>query len=227
MSMSNEGAQDPADAAATPPQEPNPNPDADLVVVEAEEVPAEEADPLFLDAESADVEIVEPSESDTLRAEIDTLRASLEAAQREALDLRNRMLRAAADLDNFRKRTTKEKDDLKKFGAERVVQDFLPIVDNLERALAHASGSDSGSSLVDGVAMVLKQFQSTLERHGVKGFTSRGERFDPERHEAVQQIESEDHPSGTIIEEFQRGYFIHERLLRPAMVVVARNPKDE
>ncbi len=137
-------------------------------------------------------------------------------------EMRNKMMRAVADKDNYRKRAEREKAEAKLYSAKPLVSDLLQAVDNLERALAHAERTNEDSSISEGVRMVHRQILTALERNGVKGFDSLGEAFDPQRHEAVQQRESTEHATGTVIEEFQRGYFIHERLLRAALVVVAR-----
>lgn len=134
--------------------------------------------------------------------------------------------RKAADFDNARRRFQKEKDDLQKYAAERVLRDMLPLLDNLQRALeaagATGEGDDSLASFVRGVQMVRDSQIQALSRHGVEGFDSVGTAFDPNLHEAVQLVPDESVPHGTVIREFQRGYRLAERLLRPAMVVVAQ-----
>lgn len=140
-------------------------------------------------------------------------------------DYRNRMMRVAADLENFRKRTAREKEDMRKYGIDRVILELLPVLDNLERALDHADKSADSTTIVDGIRMVQRQFITALEKHGVRGYDAKGEHFDPQKHEAIQQIETTEHPTGFVLEEYQRGYYLHERLIRPALVVVARNPE--
>lgn len=152
---------------------------------------------------------------------------ALQAVEAERDDFRNRMMRVAADLENFRKRTVREKDDLRKYGIDRVVLELLPVLDNLERALEHADKSADSTTIVDGVRMVQRQFVTALEKHGVAGFDAKGEHFDPQKHEAIQQIETTEHQTGLVLEEYQKGYYLHERLIRPALVVVARNPSGE
>lgn len=194
----------------------------------AEVVVDEPSDELFLSPDDSDGEevsfISEPVE--VLPAVDDTRVLELEARVEELIkerdDFKNRLMRTAADLENFRKRTARERDDLRKFGIDKVVVDLLPVIDNLDRALVHSDTSADASGIVDGVRMVLKQFITSLEKHGVKGFAAKGEAFDPTRHEAIQQIETPDHETGTVMEEYQKGYFLHERLIRPAMVSVAR-----
>ncbi len=150
-----------------------------------------------------------------------------EASATERDDLRNKMMRAVADKDNYRKRAEREKTEAKKYAAKSLVNDLLQAVDNLERALAHADRTEEESSISEGVRMVHRQILTALERNGVTGYDSLGEAFDPQRHEAVQQRDSTEHATGTVVEEFQRGYFIHERLLRAALVVVARYVGEE
>lgn len=198
-------------------------PAAEPVVVEPV---AAEADPLFLDDDDEEEVVVVEAAVDTTARELEELRARNEELRKESKELKNRLLRAAADFENFRKRSAREKEEQRKFGSEKILSEFLPIVDNLERAVAHAESAGDGSSLVEGVRMVLKQFQTALHRHGVEGFEALHQRFDPERHEAVQQVETDAHPGGTVIEVYQRGYFLHERLMRPALVVVSRHPNE-
>jgi molecular chaperone GrpE len=140
-------------------------------------------------------------------------------------EYKDRVLRGAAELENVRRRATKEADDAKKFGIERLLTDLLPILDNFDRALSHGKGEDADlKQVVEGVEMVLGQFRSGLERHGVTPFDSIGKRFDPNLHEAIQRKETDEAEPGTVLEEFQRGYMIHGRLARPAMVIVASKP---
>lgn len=161
--------------------------------------------------------------------EVVALREALAAAQQEAEDLRGRLLRKAADLDNARKRHVREREELQRYGSESALREVVSVLDDLERALGHARESGEGGALADGVEMVVRKFQQVLERVGCRGFVSEGEPFDPNRHDALQQIEDASVPTGTVAREFQRGYFLHDRLLRPAMVVVARGgpPREE
>ena len=143
----------------------------------------------------------------------------LGAALKEVEDWRGKAYRSAADLDNFRKRAIRERDEARKFAIESVLKDLIPVADNLERALAHANGG--GGALADGVSMIRKQFLSALERNGAKPFEPNGEPFDPQFHEAMQQVPRTDVEPGTCIEVFQKGWMLHERLVRPAMVVIS------
>src|SRR5439155_1130694 len=135
-------------------------------------------------------------------------------------DTHERLLRVAAEFDNFKKRAIKEREDAQKFGIERLLKDFLPVADNLERALDHAEEHDL-RQVIEGVKLVQKLLETTLARHGVTGFSALGQPFDPNLHEALMQQES-DAPAGTVVSEMSRGYKLNERLVRPAAVVVAR-----
>jgi molecular chaperone GrpE len=162
-----------------------------------------------------------------LAAELESLRAQLELSMekgRETLeklkDEHERRLRASADLENYKKRALREREDVQKFGVEKLAKDLLPVVDNLDRALSAAPADDS---LVEGVKLVRTSFEQVLARHGIKGFSALGQLFDPTLHEALLQVPSEEAP-GTVVMEHARGFLIHERLLRPAMVGVAVAP---
>jgi molecular chaperone GrpE len=152
----------------------------------------------------------------------------LEEAQAEIARIRDQLLRTAADYDNFRKRTRREVDDAQKRGKEELLRELLPVFDNLERAVVHAGQASDAKAVADGVNMVLKQFQDTLGKVGIKRIAAVGGAFDPSLHEAIQQVETNDHPAGTIVAEVQPGYAMGDRLLRASMVVVAKpRPKDE
>ena len=149
----------------------------------------------------------------------------LDEAQAEIARLRDQLLRTAADFDNFRKRTRRELDDAHKRGKEELLRELLPVFDNLERAVVHAGQASDAKAVADGVGMVLKQFQDTLGKVGIKRVPAVGEPFDPSMHEAIQQVETSEHPAGTIVAEVQPGYAMGDRLLRASMVVVAK-PKQ-
>lgn len=144
------------------------------------------------------------------------------AVTAERDQLRDQLLRTAADFDNYRKRTRKEIEEARARGREDAVKDVLPVFDNLERAVSAAASAQTIESVVEGVKMVLKLFEDTCERMGLTRVKSVGERFDPTMHEAIQQQETDDQPPGTILTEIVPGYMIGQRLLRAAMVVVAR-----
>ncbi len=152
----------------------------------------------------------------------DDLRKKLDTLEKEKRETYERLLRTAADFDNFRKRARKDTEEARFKSREEVLREMLPVMDNLERALTAAG--DAGGPVVEGIRLVLRQFQTALERFEVKPFVSIGETFDPTRHEAIAQVESTDRAPGTVATEMQRGYLMGERLLRAAMVAVAKAP---
>ncbi len=148
----------------------------------------------------------------------------LEEARAEASRLKDQLLRTAADFDNFRKRSRKELVEAERKGREEFLRDLLPVFDNLERALQAADKATDVASVVDGIQMVMRQFGDVLGKLGIERVTTVGQAFDPALHEAIQQIETTDHPPGTIAFEVQAGYRSNDKLVRPAMVVVAKAP---
>ena len=162
-----------------------------------------------------------------LKAKLKLLEAQLEESFKRGRDTgerlkdtHERLLRTAAEFDNFKKRSQKEKEDASKFGTEKLLKDFLPVMDNLERALDHAEQHDL-KQVIEGVKLVQKLFETTLAKHGVVGFSTVGKPFDPAVAEALMQQES-DEPPNTVVSEMAKGYKLHERLVRPAAVVVAK-----
>jgi molecular chaperone GrpE len=152
----------------------------------------------------------------------------LEVAKAEAAKYKDQLLRTAADFENYRKRSRRDVEDAQKKGTEELLKNLLPVFDNLERAVVHAEQAADAKAISEGVRMVLKQFVDTLGRVGIARVAGVGEPFDPMVHEAVQQVETEDAAPGTVIAEVQPGYKMGERLLRAAMVVVAKpKPKHE
>jgi len=154
--------------------------------------------------------------------EISRLRSELEARTKEAEENHNRFLRACADLDNYRKRSEKEKADAIGFANEAIIEDVLHAVDNFERALEHANGENSVESLREGVKLTLTQMYATLKKYGLQEVKSVGEKFDPALHHAICHEETDSAEPETVVREFQKGYFLKGRLLRPAMVAVAK-----
>ena len=153
------------------------------------------------------------------------LEAELAKAREEGRQAQDRWMRERADLENVKRRAAKEKADLAKFASEGVLRDLLPVVDNLERAIAHAE--DQSDPLLAGVKLVLKSLQDVLARYGVTRVKARGALFDPAEHEAVAQVESAVHEPNAVVDEHQAGYRLHDRLLRPAMVTVAKAPTPD
>jgi molecular chaperone GrpE len=154
---------------------------------------------------------------------------SLKARAAKADENWDKFLRAAAELENYRKRVAREKEELARYTSERVVSALLPALDNLERAIdaAQKHGADN-ASLLDGITQVYSQFRRSLVEFGLQEVTANaGHPFDPKLHEAVSHIESVEHPEGHVVEQLQRGYKLAERLLRPARVVVSKGQGAE
>lgn len=143
-------------------------------------------------------------------------------AKAEAARFKEQWVRTAADFDNFRKRSRRELEDNRKAGREELLKELLPVFDNLERAVASADRAQDVKPVADGLKMVLRQFVDTLGRTGITKVPTIGSQFDPAVHEAIQQIETSEHPPGTVVAEVQPGYLQGDRLVRAAMVVVAK-----
>ncbi|MBX7191853.1 MAG: nucleotide exchange factor GrpE [Sandaracinaceae bacterium] len=182
----------------------------------SDEAPPDEKLEAADEAAPADAAPAEPDPSALLREERDKYR--------------DQLLRTAADFDNFRKRTRKDLEEAERRGKEDVIREVLPVLDNLERALGAAAAlpADAGAAevkgIVDGVKMVLKLFEDQAGRMGLSRVKTVGERFDPSVHDAIQQVETDEQAPGTVIQEVVAGYRLGEKLVRPAMVVVARKP---
>jgi molecular chaperone GrpE len=167
-----------------------------------------------------EVEAGAPTEGEvgSLQAQLELSQSLGRESQKKLEEVHDRWVRAVADLENYRKRSQRERDDVQKFGVERLVKDLLPVLDNLERALAAAAADDP---LVAGVKLVRTSFEQALARHGVKGFSALGTPFDPALHEALLQVATAEAAPGTVVIEHARGFTLHDRLIRPAMVGVA------
>ncbi len=148
------------------------------------------------------------------------LSARITALEAEKAEARDKMLRAAADLENLRKRQRREVDDARLDTKMKVLKEMLPVADNLERALQ--SSATENDAVLDGVRLVQRQFLQALERLEVTPIEAEHQPFDPNLHEAISQQESSDHPPGTVLVVLQRGYKAGDRLLRPSLVVVAK-----
>jgi molecular chaperone GrpE len=153
--------------------------------------------------------------------EDDRVEARIAALEKDKKENWDRYLRAAADLENLRKRQKREMDDARLESKGRVLKEMLPVVDNLERAIEHATSQAGTNPIVEGVQLVLRQFLTAFERLDVTPIEAGGQPFDPNLHEAISQAES-DSPPGTVVQVLQRGYKSGDRLLRPALVVVAK-----
>lgn len=143
-------------------------------------------------------------------------------SKKEYDDLFDKHLRLKAEFDNFRKRVEKEKKEFRIFANEKIVFDLLTVMDHLELALKHSRGSRSVKALAEGVGLVLRQFRTVLGKYGLKPIDALGKPFDPQYHDAFMQVESEEHDDSTIVEEFQKGYILADKILRPAKVSVSK-----
>ena len=150
--------------------------------------------------------------------------SDLDKAKAERDRMKDQLLRIAADFDNFRKRSRKEIEEVRRRTIEDTLREVLPIVDNLERAADAMKDATEVAAVADGVHMVLRGFEDVANRLGLKRVPAVGQQFDPTCHDAMQQEETDEHAPGTIVSEVVPGYYLGERLLRPAMVVVAKPP---
>ena len=158
---------------------------------------------------------------------IEELKQKLDEGQKESEQLKERLLYQQADFENFKKLKAKEKQEALKFGNETLVKELLPVIDNLERAIEHASKTEESKNIIEGVELTLSGFLKVLEKFGVTRVEAKGKEFDPNVHEAVAQEESKEKAPGTIVTELQKGYLMGGRLLRPAMVTVAKSPERD
>jgi molecular chaperone GrpE len=177
-------------------------------------------------ANSTDEDVIFPEDEtgDEPRLEAEFEPTDLEKAHAERDRMREQLLRIAADFDNFRKRSRKEIEEVRRRSVEDTLREVLPVVDNLERAAGAMTDATEVSAVTEGVHMVLRGFEDIANRLGLKRVPSVGNLFDPTCHDAIQQEETNEHAPGTIVAEVVPGYYVGERLLRPAMVVVARPP---
>ena len=158
----------------------------------------------------------------TEEAEERDLSADLDRARAEAAEHYDRLLRAQAELQNVLKRHEKDRIDRAKYAVEPLARDLLSVVDDLERALQHMG--DQSGGLAEGVELVHRGLLNVLAKHGVERIEARGKEFDPAEHEAVAAVETDDVPENSVVEEHRAGFRLRDRLLRPAMVAVAKRP---
>jgi molecular chaperone GrpE len=174
-----------------------------------------------------------PRQESGLAAEADTAAPGSEAAEATALaqeiaDLKERLLRTLADMENLRKRTERDVTDARLYGISSFARDILTVADNMDRALEALDAelrekADAGvKALLDGVELTERELHKVLERHGVRKFEPQGERFDPHLHQAMYEVPDPSVPAGHILQVIQPGYMIGDRMLRPAMVAVAK-----
>lgn len=153
------------------------------------------------------------------------LEQQLQASREEAQKNWDLYLRARADLENVRKRAQRDLEDANRYANDRLLKEMVPVLDNLERALEHAGqGGSEGQGLIEGVNLTVNLFRKVLESFGVKAVVAVGAPFDPNLHQAMGQVETAEQPPNTVVSEFQKGYLLNDRLLRPALVMIAKAP---
>ncbi len=160
--------------------------------------------------------------------EIEQLTAQLDASLAKGREMMDRIkdehekvLRATADLENYKKRAAKEREEMQKFGIEKLLKDFVPVLDNIDRALDPANSGEL-PALRQGVEMIRKLLEDTLAKHGVRPFNAKGKPFDPNVHEAMGQLETNEMPPNHVANEILRGFMLNDRLVRPALVMVSK-----
>lgn len=158
---------------------------------------------------------------------IERLRAELAEKTAEAARSLDLYMRERAETENFKKRMQRDKNEALRYAVEPLARDLLPVIDDLERAVEHAASGGNGQPLLEGVRLVLKNALDVLERHGVTRVEANSGQFDPSRHEAVIQVPDAQRQPNQIVEQFEPGYTLHERLIRPAKVSVSTKPAVE
>lgn len=170
----------------------------------------------------------EETQQEGAAGESETARLTTELEQAQALAEENydKFVRLRAEMENYKKRMQKERAEESKYAELPLLRDLAGILDNLERAAEHARNNpvEGTDGILSGVEMVAKQLNETFERHGMKRIQSMGEAFDPTRHEAMGLVETDDVPENQVVEEYQAGYFLHDRVVKPAMVTVSKKP---
>lgn len=148
----------------------------------------------------------------------------LEATERDCAESKDRYLRLCAEFENYKKLAQRDQTDYAKYAAEKVIKELLPVADNLERAIAHARSANADPVIVNGLDLIARQLQDALQKAGAEPIAALGKPFDPSLHQALAQMESSEHEPETVIEEAQRGYVLHGRILRPSLVTVSKTP---
>jgi molecular chaperone GrpE len=149
------------------------------------------------------------------------------AIEDELKAAQDRYLRLAAEFENYKKRSQKDLDDYRKYATERLLKELLPVLDNLQRALQHGRQSGTTEGVLQGVELTSKQYQEILSRFGVRPIPTVGLPFDPNVHQAVAMVKAKGQKPNTIVEEYEKGYYLNDRVLRPAMVTVAESGRNE
>jgi molecular chaperone GrpE len=149
----------------------------------------------------------------------------MEQLQAELAEARDKILRAQADLENYRKRSRRELEDERRYANVPLLKDLLPVVDNIERALEAAQKANEGGTLLEGIKMVKQQLTGVLSKHHAQEIKALGQPFDPHLHEALTAQPSAEHPENTVVQVVQPGYQVYDRVIRPSQVIVSKNPE--
>jgi molecular chaperone GrpE len=158
---------------------------------------------------------------------VEELKEELKKTRKENKEYHDRLLRLSAEFENYKKRTAREMDNFRKYANDSLVRDLLPLKDNLERALELSETAEAGSEgITEGIRMMVTDMMKVLNKYGVQPVEALGKPFNPEYHEAVMQEETEEAPENTVVKEFEKGYILHDRLVRPSKVVVAKPVKQ-
>ncbi|GKS10197.1 nucleotide exchange factor GrpE [Paenibacillus chitinolyticus] len=176
---------------------------------------AAEAEKATYDAEQAEAaEAAAPDAEGATNAELDELRKAAEESQQ-------RLLRAQADFDNFRRRTRQEKEEFAKYASLKLIEQMLPVIDNFDRALVSSRETQDFEALTKGIEMVYRQLGQVVTQEGLTPIEAVGQPFNPEFHQAIMQVESDEHEEGIVVEEVQKGYMLKDKVIRPSMVKVS------
>ncbi len=157
----------------------------------------------------------------------DTAEPDIEELKRQLEERQDRLMRALAETDNVRRRAQRDREDYVKYATETLLRDLIPVLDNLDRALAAARAAGESGTVVSGVELIQRELLRVLEKTGLTRYSAVGERFDPTRHEAIARVVSADRPPDTVVQETAAGYLLNGRVLRPAMVAVAGAPDED
>ncbi len=197
---------------------------------ESTDLDSAESEPINDGAEAAEVEESSADAESEVSPEAEALvnlKAEYETYKAEAEEQHDQLLRTVAEFDNSRKRAEREKEESLKYALESFVKELIPTVDSIERAIQSTTESEDFGALAEGVEMIYKGILSTLEKRGVIPIDAVNEPFDPMQHEAVMHVESEDVPENHVIEEWQKGYLLHNRVIRPSMVSVSKGKSEQ
>jgi molecular chaperone GrpE len=173
-------------------------------------------------SQEKDVSKKENQKTKTVKKRTSKTQTELKKLNKEIADLKDQLLRKVAEFDNYRKRTEREFYDRMLNANERLITELLPIMDDFERSLAHASEAPNPQALIEGFELIYKKLSTIFEKEGLKTIEATGKEFDPDQHDALMQMDSEDHESGTIIEEHLKGYKLNDKVIRHSQVLVAK-----